>query len=208
MEGKFRGRKIIHERGNHHRGRCRLAYGARDPQTVHQCWREAVIVYTLEAFQEHPLVDAIEVVCLAGWEQVLRAYARQYKIDKLKWVVKGGASGQESIRNGVYNFEGVLAEDDICIVHDGVRPMLDPEVITDVVRVAKERGNAVTSMPYNERFSLWTRRIPPPLRSTSPARRFVVCLHRRPTVLGSSTPNITRLLRKVSESTAPTTRTQ
>lgn len=113
-----------------------------------------VIVYTLEAFQEHPLVDAIEVVCLAGWEQVLRAYARQYKIDKLKWVVKGGASGQESIRNGVYNFEGVLAEDDICIVHDGVRPMLDPEVITDVVRVAKERGNAVTSMPYNEQIFL------------------------------------------------------
>ena len=107
-----------------------------------------------EAFQEHPLVDAIEVVCLAGWEQVLRAYARQYKIDKLKWVVKGGASGQESIRNGVYNFEGVLAEDDICIVHDGVRPMLDPEVITDVVRVAKERGNAVTSMPYNEQIFL------------------------------------------------------
>lgn len=113
-----------------------------------------VIVYTLEAFQEHPLVDAIEVVCLAGWEQVLRAYARQYKIDKLKWVVKGGASGQESIRNGVYNFEGVLAEDDICIIHDGVRPMLDPEVITDVVCVAKERGNAVTSMPYNEQIFL------------------------------------------------------
>lgn len=99
-------------------------------------------------------MDAIEVVCLAGWEQVLRAYARQYKIDKLKWVVKGGASGQESIRNGVYNFEGMLAEDDICIVHDGVRPMLDPEVITDVVRVAKERGNAVTSMPYNEQIFL------------------------------------------------------
>ena len=54
----------------------------------------------------------------------------------------------------MYNFEGVLAEDDICIVHDGVRPMLDPEVITDVVRVAKERGNAVTSMPYNEQIFL------------------------------------------------------
>lgn len=64
----------------------------------------------------------------------------------------------ESIHhNGVYNFEGVLAEDDICIVHDGVRPMLDPEVITDVVRVAKERGNAVTSMPTTSRFSLSSR---------------------------------------------------
>ena len=128
--------------------------GQEIPKQFINVGEKPVIVYTLEAFQEHPLVDAIEVVCLAGWEQVLRAYARQYKIDKLKWVVKGGASGQESIRNGVYNFEGVLAEDDICIVHDGVRPMLDPEVITDVVRVAKERGNAVTSMPYNEQLFL------------------------------------------------------
>lgn len=128
--------------------------GQEIPKQFINVGEKPVIVYTLEAFQEHPLVDAIEVVCLTGWEQVLRAYARQYKIDKLKWVVKGGASGQESIRNGVYNFEGVLAEDDICIVHDGVRPMLDPEVITDVVRVAKERGNAVTSMPYNEQIFL------------------------------------------------------
>ncbi len=128
--------------------------GQEIPKQFINVGEKPVIVYTLEAFQEHPLVDAIEVVCLAGWEQVLRAYARQYKIDKLKWVVKGGASGQESIRNGVYNFEGVLAEDDICIVHDGVRPMLDPEVITNVVRVAKERGNAVTSMPYNEQIFL------------------------------------------------------
>lgn len=128
--------------------------GQEIPKQFINVGEKPVIVYTLEAFQEHPLVDAIEVVCLAGWEQVLRAYARQYKIDKLNWVVKGGASGQESIRNGVYNFEGVLAEDDICIVHDGVRPMLDPEVITDVVRVAKERGNAVTSMPYNEQIFL------------------------------------------------------
>ncbi len=128
--------------------------GQEIPKQFINVGEKPVIVYTLEAFQEHPLVDAIEVVCLDGWEQVLRAYARQYKIDKLKWVVKGGASGQESIRNGVYNFEGVLGEDDICIVHDGVRPMLDPEVITDVVRVAKERGNAVTSMPYNEQIFL------------------------------------------------------
>lgn len=128
--------------------------GQEIPKQFINVGEKPVIVYTLEAFQEHPLVDAIEVVCLTGWEQVLRAYARQYKIDKLKWVVKGGASGQESIRNGVYNFEGVLAEDDICIIHDGVRPMLDPEVITDVVCVAKERGNAVTSMPYNEQIFL------------------------------------------------------
>lgn len=113
-----------------------------------------VIVYTLEAFQEHPQVDAIEVVCLDGWQEVLKAYARQFGITKLKWVTTGGASGQESIRNGVYALEGELADDDICLIHDGVRPMLDPEVITDVIRVAERYGNAVTSMPYNEQIFL------------------------------------------------------
>ena len=121
--------------------------GQKLPKQFINVGEKPVIVYTLEAFQNHPLVDSIEVVCLDGWEQVLLAYAKQYKIDKLKWVVKGGASGQESIRNGVYNLEGKLSENDICIVHDGVRPMLDPEVITDVIRVAQSHGNAVTSMP-------------------------------------------------------------
>lgn len=126
--------------------------GQKIPKQFINVGEKPVIVYTLEAFQNHPLVDSIEVVCLDGWEQVLVAYAKQYKIDKLKWIVKGGTSGQESIRNGVYNLEGKLSENDICIVHDGVRPMLDPEVITDVIRVAQSHGNAVTSMPYNEQI--------------------------------------------------------
>lgn len=128
--------------------------GQKIPKQFINVGDKPVIVYTLEAFQKHPLVDAIEVVCLDGWDQVLLAYAKQYGIDKLKWIVKGGGSGQESIRNGVYNLEDKLAADDICLIHDGVRPMLDPEVITDVIRVAKEHGNAVTSMPYNEQIFL------------------------------------------------------
>lgn len=111
-----------------------------------------VIIYTLEAFQAHPQVDAIEVVCLDGWDGVLRAYARQFGITKLKWIVKGGSTGQESIRNGVYGLEGELADDDIAIIHDGVRPMIDSDIITDVIRVCSQYGNAVTSMPYNEQI--------------------------------------------------------
>lgn len=111
-----------------------------------------VIIYTLEAFQAHPQVDAIEVVCIDGWQDVLKAYCRQFGITKLKWVTTGGETGQESIRNGVYNLEGELTDDDIAIIHDGVRPMLESEVLTDVIRVAQKHGNAVTSMPYNEQI--------------------------------------------------------
>jgi 2-C-methyl-D-erythritol 4-phosphate cytidylyltransferase len=113
-----------------------------------------VLIYTLEAFQSHPSVDAIEVVCLSGWQDALRAYARQFEISKLKWITDGGRSGQESIRNGVYNLQYELKDDDIAIIHDGVRPMLDSDVITDVIRVCTHYGNAVTSMPYNEQIFL------------------------------------------------------
>ena len=60
-----------------------------------------VLIYTLEGFQRHPMIDAIEVVCIDGWEHVVSAYAKQFRIDKLKWIIKGGNTCQESIRNGV-----------------------------------------------------------------------------------------------------------
>lgn len=126
--------------------------GQKIPKQFISVDNKPVIAYTLEAFQAHPQIDAIEVVCLEGWESALSAYAKQYGIDKLKWVVPGGASGQESIRNGVFNLEGVLSSEDICMIHDGVRPMLDADVITDVLRVCEVYGNAVTSMPYNEQI--------------------------------------------------------
>ena len=113
-----------------------------------------VIIYTLEAFERHPLIDAIEVVCIDGWHDVLWAYAKQFGIDKLKWVVSGGKTGQESIRNGVYNLEGKACDDDIIIIHDGIRPLVDESVLTDVIVKCKQYGNSVTSLPYNEQIFL------------------------------------------------------
>ena len=75
-----------------------------------------VIVYTLEAFEKHPEIDSIVVVCIQGWEQVLWAYAKQFNITKLKWVISGGKTGQESIRNGVYNLEDKCKKDDVVII--------------------------------------------------------------------------------------------
>lgn len=122
------------------------------PKQFINVFDKPVLIYTLEGFQKHPMVDAIEVVCLEGWEAVVWAYAKQFGIDKLKWIVKGGKSGQESIRNGVFNLEGKLSENDIVVVHDGIRPLIEPFVLTDVVEKATEFGNAVTSMPYNEQI--------------------------------------------------------
>lgn len=111
-----------------------------------------ILMYTLDGFQKHPQIDAIEVVCIDGWHDVVWAYAKQFNITKLKWVTSGGETGQESIRNGVYNLKDVCKEDDIVIIHDGIRPLVDDTVLTDVIKTAKEKGNAVTSMPYNEQI--------------------------------------------------------
>ena len=111
-----------------------------------------VLIFTLESFQKHPMVDASEVVCIDGWKNEVWEYARQFRIDKLKWIVTGGKTGQESIRNGVFNLEGKCSADDIVIIHDGIRPLVDEFVLTDVIQKAKLYGNAVTSMPYNEQI--------------------------------------------------------
>ena len=126
--------------------------GQNIPKQFINVYDKPVLVYTLESFQRHPMIDAIEVVCIEGWEQVLQAYANQFNISKLQWITKGGGSAQESIRNGVYNLEGKVNDDDIIIIHDGIRPMIDDSVLTDVINKAKEYGNAVTSMPYNEQI--------------------------------------------------------
>lgn len=122
------------------------------PKQFINVYDKPILIYTLEGFQNHPMVDAIEVVCIEGWENVVWAYAKQFGIDKLKWITKGGNSGQESIRNGVYNLEGVASNDDTIIIHDGIRPLVDSSVLTDVIKKAQTYGNAVTSMPYNEQI--------------------------------------------------------
>ncbi|MBE6880784.1 MAG: 2-C-methyl-D-erythritol 4-phosphate cytidylyltransferase [Ruminococcaceae bacterium] len=111
-----------------------------------------VLIYTLEAFQNHPLISAIEVVCIDGWHDVVWSYAKQYNITKLKWIVSGGSTGQESIRNGVYNLEDKCSPDDVIIIHDGIRPLVDQEVLTDIIVKCEQYGNAVTSLPYNEQI--------------------------------------------------------
>jgi len=124
------------------------------PKQFINVFDKPVLMYTLEGFERHPMVDSILVVCIEGWEQVVWSYARQYDITKLQWVVTGGAMVQESIRNGVFFLEQQVGPDDIVIIHDGIRPLVDAEVLTDVIQKAQLYGNAVSSMPYNEQIFL------------------------------------------------------
>lgn len=109
-----------------------------------------VIIYTLEAFQKHPEIDAIAVVCIDGWQSVLQAYANQFNINKLQYIVTGGKNGQDSIRNGVYELQKYFDVDDIVLIHDAIRPLVSAEIISDCIRVTREKGNAITVIPCAE----------------------------------------------------------
>ncbi len=109
-----------------------------------------VIVYTLEAFQNHPEIDAIAVVCIEGWEQVLRAYAKQFNITKLEYIFPGGKNGQDSIRNGVYGLREHFNDEDIVLIHDAIRPMVSAEIISDCISKTLKYGNAITVIPCAE----------------------------------------------------------
>lgn len=111
-----------------------------------------VIIYTLENFQSNAHVDEIVAVCIKGWESVLSAYAKQFNITKLGYIVTGGNSAQESIRNGVDKIYECYPEDSCVIIHDGIRPLVDESVLDDVIETCHKYGNAVTSLPYNEQI--------------------------------------------------------
>jgi 2-C-methyl-D-erythritol 4-phosphate cytidylyltransferase len=122
------------------------------PKQFINVYDKPILIYTLESFQIHPDIDAIEVVCLSGWQEILSAYSRQYNITKLKWIVDGGETGQESIRNGVFNLYQNVNSNDIIIIHDGIRPLINKAVISDCISVCNKFGNAVSSLPYNEQI--------------------------------------------------------
>ena len=109
-----------------------------------------ILIYTLQAFQAHPNIDEICVVILEGWDQILWAYAKQFNITKLKYVVTGGETGQDSIFNGLNAIRPNHSDDDVVIIHDGNRPLVSQDIITDNLVKQRKYGSAVTSIPCTE----------------------------------------------------------
>lgn len=113
-----------------------------------------VIIYTLEAFQQHPEIDAVMVVCIKGWETILEAYAKQFNITKLKWIVEGGENGQSSIRNGVMELQKHCSPEDMVLIHDAIRPNISQEIISSCIATCRVHGSAITVIPCAEAMLL------------------------------------------------------
>ena len=111
-----------------------------------------IIIHTIDKFEEHPLIDAVAVVCVAEWIEYLEGLFERYYIKKVRWVVPGGATGQQSIRNGLYAIwnDKAVQRDALVLIHDGVRPLIDADTITRNIHCAEKNGNAVTVTAASE----------------------------------------------------------
>lgn len=119
------------------------------PKQFVNVYNRPIIVYTMEIFQHHPEIDAIMVACIPGWENMVNAYAKQFNIGKLRWVIQGGKCGQETSKLAVDKLMEFCREEDIVVIHDAIRPMVSDEIISDSIYTCKKKGMgvaAVTSM--------------------------------------------------------------
>lgn len=109
-----------------------------------------IIVYTLEHFENHPDIDGISVVCIESWLDYFKKLVDKYQFKKIKWISPGGNTGQESIFNGLNAMRGQIPDDSIVLIHDGVRPLIDEDLISKNIEMAKEKGSSVTVVAATE----------------------------------------------------------
>jgi len=113
-----------------------------------------IIIYTLENFDQHPDIDAIVVVCLKGWIYYLKKLLAKFAITKVTHIVEGGETGQNSIFNGLKVIHDNYPEDSVVLIHDGVRPLIDQQLITDNIECVLKHGSAISVSPAIETITL------------------------------------------------------
>lgn len=120
--------------------------GANIPKQFMEVNEKPIIAYTLERFQDNNQIEKIVVVCIKDWIDQLKEIIHKYNLSKVKWIVEGGNTGHDSIRNGVFFLKDKIDPDDFIIVHDAVRPILPQKVINEVIKVTHDKGNASSSI--------------------------------------------------------------
>lgn len=112
-----------------------------------------IIIYTLELFENHPDIDGIVVVCIEDWIPFLQKNLRKFEITKVVKIVSGGETGQESIYKGLCATKDLADnENPIVLIHDGVRPLITEQTITDNIATVRKYGNCITCVPAIETF--------------------------------------------------------
>jgi 2-C-methyl-D-erythritol 4-phosphate cytidylyltransferase len=128
--------------------------GSLIPKQFIEVLDKPVLAYTLESFERHLEVDLIVVVTIKGWKNRVISIGQKYKISKLKYVVLGGPTGQDSTRLGLLAIKNIAKPNDLVIIHDAIRPLVPKIIVTDLLKVARLYGNACASLPMLETLIL------------------------------------------------------
>lgn len=121
--------------------------GAGRPKQFVEILDKPVLAYTIEIFERNPQIDAIEVVCHKEWKEYLVNMVQTYDFAKVKWIVDGGNTFQDSVMNGIENLKGKIKDDDYVMVQYGAAPFTSDRIVDDVIRVMRDKGSAVTTTP-------------------------------------------------------------
>ena len=122
--------------------------GAAIPKQFIEVLGKPILAYTVDVFQKCPEIDAIEVVCIKSYLHYMDEMKTKYGFDKMQWVTEGGETFQESVLNGIKNLEDKINREDIVLVHFGASPFIEDDIITDAIRVCKEKGNAISTTDF------------------------------------------------------------
>ena len=109
-----------------------------------------VIVYCMESYEKHPTIDDIYVVCLKGWKSIVKAYAEQFHITKLRGIIPAGAYGILSVKNGLDHVKNNYNKDDIIIFQESTRPMTSVEIISKLIQTCDALGSANICLPMRD----------------------------------------------------------
>ena len=121
------------------------------PKQFLEMYNKPIIIHTIEYFENHPMIDAIALVCVADWIDYCKSLLYKFRIDKVKAIVPGGETGQLSIYNGLKAAKEIAGDEkSIVLIHDGVRPLINDKVITDNINSVKEHGSAITTAVVKE----------------------------------------------------------
>lgn len=124
--------------------------GADIPKQFLRIQDTPIIAYTLSVFQAHEGIDRIAVVCVDGWKDEVLRCKEEFGIDKLYRIVPGGSNSMESISNGINAVSEDCGSEDIVVIHDSVRPLIDREIISDCIKVCEKNGNGCASIDMQE----------------------------------------------------------
>ena len=109
-----------------------------------------IIIYTLEHFEYNEQIENIVVVCIENWIEELKGMLKRYGIRKVSMIIPGGETGHDSIYLGLVAMKEKMQEDDIVLIHDGVRPLINEELITENIKAVMKYGNAITAEAARE----------------------------------------------------------